>query len=282
MTDTQKVEQLEKQLKQTQQESEKLRQESQRLREELDRLRMSQTQGDQDKDPQQEAVMENLRKNYLKLHTEKMDFLAKLEARDEELKQLHDQKAGASYTHPNVTRSISADGILSPDDPKVEVVRLREVVENKQNKIESLEVQLRSFQDVAREKERLQVHSQDQSKVVMGLKKELEAAQVMCVCVCVCVCVCIKLCMIKACVIQGENQTMFKEIESLKTKKEQLKVNVKERDEKIASLLQQLQSFTQTVRDFAKIEKHSKKQSQVVADLKRQLEQREVCESQNI
>ena len=184
MTDTQKVEQLEKQLEQTQQEFEKFRQESQKLQEELDRLRMSQTQGDGDKDPQQEANMEILRKSYLKLHTEKMNLLDKLEARDEELKQLRDQKAVANDTHPNVTRSISADGILSPDDPKVEVVRLREVVENKQSKIESLEVQLRSFQTVASERVRLQGHSQDQSRTVMGLKKELEAAKV-CVCVCV-------------------------------------------------------------------------------------------------
>ena len=180
MTDTQKVEQLEKQLKQTQQESEKLRQESQKLREELDRLRVSQTQGDGDKDPQQEANMKCLRENFLKVHAEKMDLLEKLGARDEELKQLRDQKAGVSETHLNVTRSLSADVILqlSPDDPTAEVVRLTEVVESKQSKIENLEVQVKSFQNVAIEKKRLESHSQDQSRTVMGLKKDLQAAQV--------------------------------------------------------------------------------------------------------
>ena len=68
----------------------------------------------------------------------------------------------------------------------------------------------------------------------------------------------------------------------LKARVAALKINVKERDEKVANLTRQLQSFTQTAEEFARIQKHSKKQSQVVADLKRQLEQHEVCESQNI
>ena len=67
----------------------------------------------------------------------------------------------------------------------------------------------------------------------------------------------------------------------LKARVAALKVNVKERDETIANLTRQLHSFTQTAEEFARIQKHSKnKQSQVVADLKGQLEQREVCESQ--
>ena len=161
MENSQKVDQLQRELEQIQNEFE-----------ELDLPQVSQKQTK--KDIQEEDTIEHLRKNYLKLHTEKMYLLEKLEARDEELKQLRDQSTSGEDTYTNAGCSLSSDGVFH----EVDIVRLREVVEHKQRKIESLEVQLTTFQAVANAKERLRVQSQDQSRIAIDLRKELEAAKV--------------------------------------------------------------------------------------------------------
>ena len=133
--------------------------------------------------------LKELKAKYLAIHAEKMDLitnknqlvaekdqlLEKLEERDNQLKQLREEILargdGPPTEHPNVERSLSMGSIQSPDDPKAEVKRLREVLEERETKIHNLTMQLKTFEAVAGDKASLETD-------IVELKEQLQEAQV--------------------------------------------------------------------------------------------------------
>ena len=103
-----------------------------------------------------------LKSKYLKLHEQKMELLEKLEERNVQVKTVCDKVFQVTVEYPTMERSLSAEELQSPDNPKAaEIYQLRKVIEDKENKIDNLTVQLQSFE-----------------KVVVKLKEQLKAAQV--------------------------------------------------------------------------------------------------------
>ena len=94
----------------------------------------------------------------------------KLQDRDEELKMLRQQAAGSMVP---VQTSLKYDDLPLGTDPMVEIATLKQALESKDRKIESLQVQVRSFEDVIK-------HTKEQSKQVLKLKQELKTVQVSC------------------------------------------------------------------------------------------------------
>ena len=183
MTDADKLE-LERMLRESQEKLDKLQVENKNLLE----LLQLQNQTPESKEevpnlhpadvPQQQAgsrALKDLKAKYLLLFDEKLQLLEKLEQRDTQLQQLHEETlperdGRPPVSHPDVERSLST-GDLSPDDPKAEVKKLRKVIEEKDMKIDNLNVQLRSFEVVASGNMSL-------GEEIAKLKDKLEAAQV--------------------------------------------------------------------------------------------------------
>ena len=94
----------------------------------------------------------------------------KLQDRDEELKKLRQQAAGSLVP---VQTSLKYDDLPPGTDPMVEIATLKQALESKDHKIESLQVQVRSFEGVIK-------HTKEQSKQVFKLKQELKTVQVSC------------------------------------------------------------------------------------------------------
>jgi len=72
--------------------------------------------------------------------------------------------------------SLKYEDLPPGTDPRVEIATLKKALENKEQKVESLQVQVRSFEAVIK-------HSKEQSKQVVKLKKELTALKVRFVCI---------------------------------------------------------------------------------------------------
>ena len=94
----------------------------------------------------------------------------KLQDRDEELKRLRQEATGSLVP---LQTSLKYDDLPPGTDPMVEIALLKEALESKDRKIESLQVQVRSFEDVIK-------HTKEQSKQVWKLKQELKTVQVSC------------------------------------------------------------------------------------------------------
>ena len=94
----------------------------------------------------------------------------KLQDRDEELKKLRQQAAGSLVP---VQTFLKYDDLPPGTDPMVEIATLKQALESKNRKIEILQVQVRSFEDVIK-------HTKEQSKQVLKLKQELKTVQVSC------------------------------------------------------------------------------------------------------
>ena len=101
----------------------------------------------------------------------------KLQARDDELRLLRQQGTGNAV--PPSQASLKYDDLPTGTDPKVEIATLKQVVQSKDQKIESLQVQVHSFESVIQKQEKLLSHTKEQSKQVLKLRQELEAAKVM-------------------------------------------------------------------------------------------------------
>ena len=183
---------LQQMLKESQEELEKLRAENKSLLERLGEKR------DNEKDAEnaglqaapisssEESKFQRMRNKYLLVHDEKMrllderekflnerqELLEKLEERDAQLMKLRRETLvrgnRRSSDHPDVERSLSVGGLMSPDDPKAEVVRLRKVVDDQDKKIHN---QLKSFEAVASSKTNLE-------EEIAKLKGQLESSQV--------------------------------------------------------------------------------------------------------
>ena len=61
-------------------------------------------------------------------------------------------------------------------DPRVEIAMLKQALESKERKVESLQVQVQSFEGIIK-------HTKEQSKQVIKLKQELAALKVRLVCI---------------------------------------------------------------------------------------------------
>ena len=121
-----------------------------------------------------DEALKGLKRNYLKIHDEKLQLLQKLEERDAELKELRTANATGEKTqkdYPSVERSLSIGEVMSPEDPRAEVDRLRHVIEEKEMKVDNLNMQLQSFQKQAKE-------NVDLSQQIAGLMEELMAMKV--------------------------------------------------------------------------------------------------------
>ena len=99
---------------------------------------------------------QRLKKKYLSLHaeklqiqSEKMKLLGELEERDVQLKELQEKLSESLYSSPRIEQSLSLDALESPEDPRAEVYRLRSVVDDREKKLNNLNIQLKTFQEVA-------------------------------------------------------------------------------------------------------------------------------------
>ena len=186
MTDADKLE-LERMLRESQEKLEKLQVENKNLlellqnqstesKEEVSNLHPADVPQQQAGSPGQEPkALKDLKGKYLLLHGEKMQLLEKLEERDAQLQQLREESLPEKddrppVSHPEVERSLSTDD-LSPADSKAEIRILRKVIEEKDLKIDNLNVQLRAFDAVASGNMSL-------GEEIAELKDKLQAAQV--------------------------------------------------------------------------------------------------------
>ena len=114
----------------------------------------------------------NVKAPHVKGETAKSDEVRaleeKLQARDEELKGLRQRATGSIVPSQ---ASLTYDDLPPDTDPKIEIATLKRALKSKEQKIESLQVQVRSFEDVIK-------HTKEQSKEVLKLKQELEKVQV--------------------------------------------------------------------------------------------------------
>ena len=92
----------------------------------------------------------------------------KLRARDEELEELRQQATGSRI---QLQASLKYDDLPPGTDPRVEIATLKRALESKEQKVECLQVQVRSFEGVIK-------HTKEQSKQVVKLKQELSALKV--------------------------------------------------------------------------------------------------------
>ena len=106
----------------------------------------------------------------------KQELIAKIEEKDKENKQLRNRSP--TQTHPELGRSFSYEEPPEDVDPRVHVGQLKQALKSKEEKIEELNVQVRSFQEVASQHKQLKSNSKAQSTTVMNLRRELKKTQV--------------------------------------------------------------------------------------------------------
>ena len=102
-----------------------------------------------------EMLAESGKDKYLSMYTEKMSLLEKLEERDAQLKEMREMLAESGTTptnYPRIECSPSLGALGSPENLKVEVYRLRSVIEEKEKKLENMSMQLKTFEVIANEK----------------------------------------------------------------------------------------------------------------------------------
>ena len=119
--------------------------------------------------------LQRLKKKYLSLHaeklqiqSEKMKLLGELEERDVQLKELLSE---SPYGSPRLEQSLSLGALESPEDPRAEVYRLRSVVNDREKKLSNLNIQLKTFQEVA-------ASNADHERQLKQLQMKLKATEV--------------------------------------------------------------------------------------------------------
>ena len=144
---------------------EETRHELEKLKEEYGKLELQLRQGGDARQMKKELPeLENLRA-----------LEEKLQDRDEELRLLRRQATGSAVPSP---ASLKYDDLPPGTDPKVEIATLKQALETKDQKIQSLQVQVGSFERVIQEQQKLHGHTKEQSKQVLKLRQELEAVKV--------------------------------------------------------------------------------------------------------
>jgi chromosome segregation ATPase len=125
-----------------------------------------------DETAESSTAFRKLKDNFLSLHEEttqlrsdKAQLARELEERDAQLNTL------SLPSTPDIERSLSLGALGSPEDPRVEVERLRSVVQDRDMKLDNLKMQLKTFQEVATEKA-------DLDQQVKELEAQLKATEV--------------------------------------------------------------------------------------------------------
>ena len=106
----------------------------------------------------------------------KQELIAKIEEKDKENKQLRNRSP--TQTRPELSRSFSYEEPPEDVDPRVHIGQLKQALESREEKIEELNFQVRSFQEIASQHKQLKSHCKVQSTAVMNLRRELEKTQV--------------------------------------------------------------------------------------------------------
>ena len=129
-----------------------------------------------------EKSKKEIEKLSVKLETSKNSLTEKIQEKDRELQQL--RRGSASVEHPPTSKSFSVDDDDLPDeaDPIVYISELKTALLSKKEQVESLHLQVKSFEQIATQHQQLQTNSKMQSMVVVKLKKQLESVEVHVIC----------------------------------------------------------------------------------------------------
>lgn len=137
------------------------------------------------------AKVNHLKEKYLDLTTKMVEREDKYKKRSQDLrdkiddrdKQLKELRAGGTHVGP-----FSSGPSVFLGDPNIGGQRLQKVIRDKEEQIQALEAQVRSIQEKANkgqkvesERQQLQDHSKEQSRLVFHLRKENEQLKVNCV-----------------------------------------------------------------------------------------------------
>ena len=122
--------------------------------------------------------LQRLKEKYLSLHeqklqiqSEKIKLLGELEERDVQLKKLQEKLSESLYSSPHIERSLSLGALESLEYPRAEVYRLRSVVDDREKKLSNLNIQLKTFQEVA-------ARNADLERQLKQLQMKLKATEV--------------------------------------------------------------------------------------------------------
>ncbi len=126
-----------------------------------------------------EKIKKEMKKLALKLDTSKKLLSKRIQEKDHELQQL--RRGSASVQHLP-TLSVDDDDLPDDVDPIVYISELKTALRSKEEQIESLHFQVKSFEQIATEHQQLQTNSKMQSMVVVKLKKQLETVEVHAIC----------------------------------------------------------------------------------------------------
>ncbi len=127
------------------------------------------------------AVLNNLQQKH---QTEKVEMKKRFDKKTNELtEKIHEKERQLkvqreSHSLISLPPTGSFDDDTDKTKPSGSVLELEKALRIKDKEIQSLTVQLQTFQQVASQRKQLQEHSKTQSAVVVTLRKDLEAAQV--------------------------------------------------------------------------------------------------------
>ena len=128
---------------------------------------------------QEDLVQQHKREKqewWTRYKNEKQELTEKIQEKDKENKQLRNRSP--TQTHPELSRSFSYEEPPEDVDPRVHIGRLQQALKSREETIEELNIQVRSFQEIASQHKQLENHSKVQSTTVMNLRRELEKTQV--------------------------------------------------------------------------------------------------------
>ncbi len=135
-------------------------------------------------------ILQRIKGKYLEKATEIADLKQENRTEKDQMKQRFDRKMGeltdkihekdrqlkAQRSRVSLPPTSSVDD--ADEDEESSIAELRATLRTKDKEIQSLTIQLQTFQQVASQRQQLQEHSKAQSTVVVQLKKEVAAAQV--------------------------------------------------------------------------------------------------------
>ncbi len=107
-----------------------------------------------------------------RFHRKISELTEKIHEKNRQLKAQRDNRCKVSLPP---TSSVGDD---DEDEESTSIAELKAALRTKDKEVQSLSIQLQTFQQVASQRQQLQEHSKAQSTIVVQLKKELAAAQV--------------------------------------------------------------------------------------------------------
>ncbi len=107
-----------------------------------------------------------------RFHRKISELTEKIHEKDRQLKAQRDNRCKVSLPP---TSSVDDD---DEHEESTSITELKTALRTKNEEVQSLSIQLQTFQQVASQRQQLQEHSKAQSTIVVQLKKELAAAQV--------------------------------------------------------------------------------------------------------